>query len=76
MCALYWDEGSTSDTFTVIEKGAYMPSALLQNGLLEDCLTFPSVYHIVHLRFCWFSAGYNMRSPLHYLPASSGAVLG
>lgn len=52
-----------------------MPSALLQNGLLKDCLAFSSVYHVVHLCFCWLSASHNVRSPLYNLPTHSDAVL-
>ena len=47
---------------------AYMPSSLLQNGLLEDALAFASLNHAIHLICGSFLSGDCVHSPLHNFP--------
>lgn len=48
-----------------------MPTALFQDGLLEDGLALPRVYHVIDFSLCGFFARYNVRSSLYHFPAQN-----
>lgn len=48
---------------------AYMPSALLLNGLLEDCLALPSFNHVFHLLLSWPLPSHNEGAPFYHFSA-------
>lgn len=48
---------------------AYMPSALLLDGLLEDCLALPSFNHVFHLLLSRPLPRYNESAPFYNFSA-------
>ena len=54
---------------------AYMPSALLLNGLLEDGFALAGLNHVVHLLLSGPLSSHNERPPLNHFSAVTDALV-